>query len=127
MEYDGEESFLKLFIIFSWKICICAEHWKIPDKSCVFFILLKYDLDINLNGDTCRKYDLYIEDFEANTYSELNHESVNDAPDHRDKVKGVPVVFEVALKKKKNRKISWGISFFKINAEVKDFVEYVSS
>ena len=37
----------------------------------------------------------------VDTYGELDHECVNDTPHHGDKVKGVPVVFEVALEKEK--------------------------
>ena len=36
------------------------------------------------------------------TYGEFNHERVNNTSDHSDKVKSIPVVFEVALEKKKN-------------------------
>ena len=43
------------------------------------------------------KYDLDIKEIDVDTYGELNHEGVNNTADHGDKVKGVPVVFEVAL------------------------------
>lgn len=36
------------------------------------------------------------------TYSKLDHEGVYNAADHGDEVKGVPVVFEVALEEKQD-------------------------
>ena len=51
------------------------------------------------------------EEIDIDTYGELNHESVNNTADHGDKVKGVPVVFEVALKKKKIGKLAEAFTF----------------
>ena len=50
------------------------------------------------------------------TYSKLDHEGVYNAADHGDEVKGVPVVFEVALEQKQNQQ-NHLIYAFKINEE----------
>ena len=68
----------------------------VPLES-VFFIRPKYDLDIK--------------EIDVDTYGELNHEGVNNTADHGDKVKGVPIVFEVALEKKKIGKLVEAFTF----------------
>ena len=39
---------------------------------------------------------------DIDTYSKLDHEGVYNAADHSDEVKGVPVVFEIALEEKQD-------------------------
>ena len=60
---------------------------------------------------------------DIDTYSKLDHEGVYNAADHGDEVKGVPVVFEVTLERRKNMNIRFCIHVFKINAELEGFVD----